>query len=68
MHPCPDNCPSNHSTPTSRPHSTSPLPPPPSLSQKRIRSIFRQFDTDGDGNLSLEEMLAGTQARLRKQL
>ena len=63
MHPCPNN----HCTNLPPTQHVAPPPPPPSLPQKRIRSIFRQFDTDGDGNLSLEEMLAGTQAMLRKQ-
>ena len=29
--------------------------------EQRIRSIFRQFDCDGDGKISLDEMLAGAQ-------
>ena len=46
-------------TPSTPPHSS--LPP---LHQARIRSIFSQFDEDGDGELSLEEMLAGVQVVL----
>ena len=46
-------------TPSTPPHSL--LPP---LHQARIRSIFSQFDEDGDGELSLEEMLAGVQVVL----
>ena len=42
---------------------SSAAPSLPSLfHQARIRSIFSQFDEDGDGELSLEEMLAGVQA------